>query len=156
MRPVCWGLLCARLVPSTSLVGQTMSLAGAKSYNLIAMLILISAVLLSWSAEAGPPKHFGHKLRNASAFITTQKIKNTDGSVTCFAINSGHKNICAEFDAYPLIQFPMPANPVRGIYSRNIPGPGASAVAYSSPTQRVSVQCKLISAKYQPWLGPCP
>jgi hypothetical protein len=59
-----------------------MSLAGTKSYNLIAMLILISAVLLSWSAEAGPPKHFGHKLRNASAFITTQKIKNTDGSVT--------------------------------------------------------------------------
>jgi len=126
-----------------------------KSQYVIAIAILVSAVMFCWRAEAGPPKHFGHKLRNASAFITTQKVKNTDGSVTCFAINSGNKNICAAFDAYPLIQFPMPANPIRGTYSRNIPGPGASAVAYSSPTQRVSVQCKLISARYQDFYAPC-
>ena len=129
---------------------------GVKFQNLIAMAILVSGVMLGYSAEARSPKHFGPKLRNAKAYIALQKVKYTDGSVTCFATNSGHIDICAAFDAYPLIQFPISVNPVRGTYWRLIQGPGGSAVAWASPTQRVSVQCKLISAKYQPWLGPCP
>ena len=135
---------------------ETMFLSGAKFQNFIAMAILVSAVMLGWSAEAAPSKHFGHKLRNASTYITTQTVRNIDGSITCFAINSGYKDICAAFDAYSAIQFPMPVNPVRGTVWRGFPGKSVFAIAWTSPTQKPSAQCKLISARYQSAVGPCP
>jgi hypothetical protein len=60
-----------------------MSLSGAKTRNFIVTAILVSAVVLCWSAEAAP-KNVGHKqiVRNAGSDITTQIGRNTD-TVTC-------------------------------------------------------------------------
>ena len=50
-----------------------MSLSRAKSQNFFATAILISPVMICWSAEAAP-KNFGYKQigRNANPDITTQ------------------------------------------------------------------------------------
>jgi hypothetical protein len=82
-----------------------MSLSGAKTQNFFATAILVSAVVLCWSAEAAP-KNLGHKqmVRNASPDITTQIGKNTD-TVTCYVYTKSDENICVVYDVYPVWYF---------------------------------------------------
>jgi hypothetical protein len=125
-----------------------MSLSGVKTQNFFATAILVSAVVLCWSAEAAP-KNLGHKqmVRNASPDITTQIGKNTD-TVTCYVYNKSDENICVVYDVYPVWYFSQAA---RGTVSHYIPGKTGRSIAWAFPSQQASMQCKLISARYMPW-----
>jgi hypothetical protein len=129
-----------------------MSLSGAKSQNFFATAILVSAVVLCWSAEAAP-KNLGHKqiVRNASPDITTQIGKNSD-TVTCYVYNNSNENICVVYDVYPVWNFSQPA---RGTVSHFIPGKTGRSIAWTFPSQQASMQCKLVSARYMPWNDLC-
>jgi hypothetical protein len=124
-----------------------MSLSGTKSQSFFATAILVSAVVLCWSAEAAP-KNLGHKpiVRNASPDITTQIGKNTD-TVTCYVYNKSDENICVVYDVYPVWYFSQAA---RGTVSHYIPGKTGRSIAWAFPSQQASMQCKLVSARYMP------
>ena len=131
-----------------------MSLLRAKSQNFFATAILVSAVMICWSAEAAP-KNLGYKqiARNASPDITTQiGIKNSD-TVTCYVYNKGDENICVTYDVYPVWYFSQPA---RGTVSQSIPGKNGRGIAWAFPYQQASMQCKLVSARYITWHALCP
>jgi len=130
-----------------------MSLSGAKSQNFFATAILVSAVMLCWSAEAAP-KNVGHKqiVRNAGSDITTQIGRNTD-TVTCYVYNKSDENICVVYDVYPVWYFSQPA---RGTVTQSIPGKNGRGIAWAFPYQQASMQCKLVSARYIPSYGQCP
>jgi hypothetical protein len=129
-----------------------MSLSGAKSQNFLAATILVSAVMSSWSAEAAP-KNLGYKqiVRNASPDITTQIGKQSD-TVTCYVYNKSDKNICVEYDVYPVWYLSQPR---RGTVSHYIPGKTGRSIAWAFPSQQASMQCKLVSARYMPWHDLC-
>jgi hypothetical protein len=130
-----------------------MSLLRAKSQNFFATAILVSAVMICWSAEAAP-KNLGYKqiARNASPDITTQiGIKNSD-TVTCYVYNKGDENICVTYDVYPVWYFSQPA---RETVSHYIEGKTGRAIAWAFPSQQASMQCKLVSARYMSWHGLC-
>jgi len=125
-----------------------MSLSGAKTQNIFATAILISAVVLCWSAEAAP-RNPGHKqtVRNASPDITTQIGRNTD-TVTCYVYNKSNDDICVTYDVYPVWYF---AQATRGTVSHYIPGKTGRSIAWAFPSQQASMQCKLVAARYLPW-----
>jgi len=125
-----------------------MSLSGAKTQNIVATAILVSAVVFSWSAEAAP-KNPGHKqtARNASPDIVTQIGKNTD-TVTCYVYNKSNEDICVAYDVYPVWYF---SQATRGTVSHYIPGKTGRSIAWAFPSQQASMQCKLVSARYLPW-----
>jgi hypothetical protein len=129
-----------------------MSWSGAKFQNFFAATILVSAVMPCWSAEAAP-KNPGYKqmVRNASPDITTQIGKQTD-TVTCYVYNRSDKNICVEYDVYPVWYF---SQPKRGTVSYYIPGKTGRSIAWAFPSQQESIQCKLVSARYMPWHDLC-
>jgi len=129
-----------------------MSLSGTKSQNLFATAILVSAVTLSWSAQAAP-KNLGYKqtLRNASPDIATQ-IGNESDRLTCYVFNKSHENICATYDVYPVWYFSQPA---RGTVSHFIEGKSGRSIAWAFPPQQASMQCKLVSARYMSWNDLC-
>ena len=131
-----------------------MSLSGTKTQNIVATAILVSAVVLFWSAEAAP-KNPGHKqtVRNASPDITTQIGRKDPNTVTCYAYNNSSENICVVYDVYPVWNFSQPA---RGMVSQSIPGKSGSAVAWAFPYQQNVMQCKLVSARYIRWNAMCP
>jgi hypothetical protein len=124
-----------------------MSLSGAKTQNFIVTAILVSAVVLCWSAEAAP-KNVGHKqiVRNAGSDITTQIGRNTD-TVTCYVYNKSDENICVKYDVYPVWYFSQAAP---GTVSHYIWGKTGRSIAWAFPSQQASMQCKLVSAKYMP------
>ena len=78
-----------------------MFLSRAKFPNLIAMGILISAVMLSWSAEANPPKGGSKPLVTDAMRDIRWGIGTVDdfGSVACYAQNKNiNMDICAVFE----------------------------------------------------------
>jgi len=125
-----------------------MSVSGTKVRNFLATAILVSAVVLGWSAEAAP-KNPGHKqiARNASPEITTQIGKSTD-TVTCFVYNKSNEDICVVYEVYPVWYF---AQATRGTVSHYVPGKTGRNIAWAFQSQQASMQCKLISARYLPW-----
>jgi hypothetical protein len=129
-----------------------MSLSGAKSQNFFATAIIVSAVMLCWSAEAAP-ENLGHKqiVRNASPDITTQIGKDTD-TVTCYVYNKSDQNICVVYDVYPVWYF---SQATRGTVSHYIPGKTGRSIAWAFASQQASMQCKLVSARYMPWHDLC-
>ena len=129
-----------------------MPLPGAKSQNFFATAILVSAMMLCWSAEAAP-KNPGHKqiARNASSAITTQIGKESD-RVTCYVYNKSYEDICVTYDVYPVWYFSQPA---RGTVSHFIEGKTGRTIAWAFPSQQASMQCKLVSARYMPWNDLC-
>ena len=129
-----------------------MCLSGTKTQDLFATAILVSAVVLCWSAEAAP-KNPGHKqaVRNASPEITTQIGKNTD-TVTCYVYNKSNEDICVTYDVYPVWYF---SQATRGTVSHYIPGKTGRSIAWAFPSQQASMQCKLVSARFMPWHDLC-
>jgi hypothetical protein len=125
-----------------------MSLSRTKTQIFFATAILVSAVVLCWSAEAAP-KNPGQKqvVRNASPEITTQIGKNTD-TVTCYVYNKSDDDICVVYDVYPVWYF---SRATRGTVSHYIPGKTGRSIAWAFPSQQASMQCKLVSATYRPW-----
>jgi hypothetical protein len=125
-----------------------MSLSGAKTQNLFATAILVSAVVLCCSAQAAP-KNLGHKqtVRNASPDIVTQIGKTTD-TVTCYVYNKSSEDVCVVYNVYPVWYF---SQATRGTVSHYIPGKTGRSIAWAFPSQQASMQCKLVSARYLPW-----
>jgi hypothetical protein len=113
-----------------------MSLSGAKSQNFFATAILVSAVMLCWSAEAAPKNH-GYIVRNAIPDITTQIGKTDPGTVTCYAYNKSYENICVVYDVYPVWNF---SQPTRGTVSQLIRGKTGRDIAWTFPSQQASMQ----------------
>src|SRR6476620_3252994 len=124
-----------------------MSLSGTKSQNFFATAILVSTVMLCWSAEAAP-KNPGYKqiVRNASSEIMTQIGKESD-RVTCYVFNKSLKDICVTYDVYPVWYFSQPA---RGTVSHYIEGKTGRSIVWAFTSQQESMQCKLVSARYMP------
>ena len=152
MRPVCGGLLCAKVIPSTSLVGQTMTLSEAKSHTLIAMAILISAVMLGWSAEAKPKGGSKPLVTDAMRDIRWG-IGTVDdfGSVACYAQNKNiNMDICAVFEYYNsdwwFSSSSYPTRVQRRFTPREIRL--VDFGAWAPRNQRLSLHCKLVSARY--------
>ena len=111
-----------------------MSLSGAKSQNFFATAILVSAVMLCWSAEAAP-KNLGYKYmaRNASPDITMQIGRKDSDTVTCYVYNKSSENICVVYDVYPVWNFSQPA---RGTVSHILrEKPGAALLGRSPPNR---------------------
>ena len=131
-----------------------MSLSGAKSQNFFGTAVLVSAVMLCWSAEAAP-KNLGYKqmARNASPDITMQIGRKDSDTVTCYVYNKSSENICVVYDVYPVWNFSQPA---RGTVTQSIPGKNGRGIAWAFPYQQASMQCKLVSARYIPSYGQCP
>jgi hypothetical protein len=126
-----------------------MSWSGAKSQNFFATAILVSAVMLCWSAEAATKKQI---VRNASTDITTRIGRNDPGTVTCYAYNKGYENICVMYEVYPVWYFSQPA---RGTVLQFIPGKTGRSIAWAFPSQQASMQCKLVLARYIPSHALC-
>ncbi len=122
-----------------------MSLSETKTQSVFATPILVSAVVLCWSAEAAP-RNPGYKqiVRSAGPDIATQIGKVTD-TVTCYVYNKSEKNVCVVYDVYPVWYF---AQARRGTVSRYIPGKTGLSIAWAFPSQQSSMQCKLVSARY--------
>jgi hypothetical protein len=129
-----------------------MTLLGTKTQTFFAATILVSGVVLCWSAEAAP-KNPGHKqiAKNASPAIATQIGKYTD-TVTCYAYNTSDENICVVYDVYPVWYF---SEAKRGTVARYLPGKTGSSIAWAFPAQQSSMQCKLVSATFMPWHDLC-
>ena len=130
-----------------------MSLSGTKSQNFFATALVVSVVMFCWSAEAAP-KNLGRKqtVINASSDITTQIAINDPGTVTCYAYNKSDEGICVVYDVYPVWYFSQPA---RGTVSHLIPGKTRLDIAWTFPSQRASMKCKLVSARYVPRYALC-
>ena len=130
-----------------------MTFSEAKTQNFFAAALLVSAqALCCWSAEAAP-KNPGHKqiAKNASLAIATQIGKNTD-TVTCYVYNSSDENICVVYDVYPVWYF---AQAKRGTVAHYLQGKTGSSIAWAFPAQQSSMQCKLVSARFEPRYELC-
>ena len=124
-----------------------------KSLNFFAAALVVSAVMLCWSAEAAS-KNLGHKriATNASSDITTQIAISDPGTVTCRAYNKSDEGICVVYDVYPVWYFSQPA---RGTVSHFILGKTGRDIAWTFPSQQESMKCKLVSATYVPRYALC-
>lgn len=133
-----------------------MSLSRAKTQAFFATAILISSVVLCWSAEAAPKNRRQKQVvRNASLEITTQIGKNTD-TVTCYVYNKSNDDICVVYDVYPSGISPRQHVERYRIIFREKPGaalPGRSPLnrhqcSASSFQQHTSLGSRVSSASY--------
>jgi hypothetical protein len=130
-----------------------MFLSGAKFLNLIAMAILVSAMMLGWSAEAKPPKGGSKPLvTEAMRDIRIGIIQVDDfGSVACYAHNKNiSKDVCAVFEYYNSDWwFSSPQHATR-VQRRFTPREirQIDFGAWAPRNQRLSLHCRLISASY--------
>jgi hypothetical protein len=113
-----------------------MSLSGAKSHHFIMTAILVSALTMCWSAEAGP----------ASQDITIH-IGRSGGSVFCSAQNNNIKDICAVFEVYNLNNSWFGFQQTTQI-QRRILGKGSDGIGWAPWFQRQSFRCKVVFATY--------
>ena len=124
---------------------------GTKFQNCVATAILVSVVVLSWSAEAAPPD-YGYRqiVERPNAYIATKIYRNylKSGNTVCMAINRNtQRDICVVYDVYPDFFF---LRPVHSLFPGSIPHNSALQMWWAPDTQRPVLQCKLVSAKYRP------
>jgi hypothetical protein len=130
---------------------------GAKSQNLIATAILISVVMLAYTAEAAP--NFGNK-QIVSRVITRVERHSTNiaSYMSCAAYNKSPTWLCAVYDVYPA--WFLSPRPVHGtVYSMLPPNTDAWTQVYAVAInlfQKQPLQCKLRYTVYRPPYSFCP
>jgi hypothetical protein len=132
-----------------------MPLSGAKSQNFIATAILVSVVMLCWSAEAAPP-NYGYKQIVKRGDVIIRYVRHYDilsPWTSCGAYNKSSKSwVCAVFDVYPFY-----SRPAHGTVTYQLnPKLWTPIFAASIDNQIPALQCKLSNAVYVPRYSPCP
>jgi len=131
-----------------------MSLSGAKSQNLIATAILISAVMLARTAEAAPPDFGSRQIVKRGTVVTRYERHHTKyfGDWTeCRAYNISPSTVCAVYDVYP-VEVLKSGRPVHGTVKLLL-GPHVSFLVYAAAMnlfRTQTLQCKLSYAVYRP------